>query len=134
MAIKKFLNGDKLLSTEIVSAGGVNLENLFKYSTDETPIGTWINGKTIYRRIYPVSLSAAGTYEIADVPTNMELAIRLYGWVTAYSNTNFRMLPMVGHDMNNMIRLDVTNRKIRIIQTDSWTGYNGYIIMEYTKK
>lgn len=104
------------------------------YSTDEQVIGTWIDGKTIYRRIYPVSLSAAGTHEIADVPTNMELAIRLYGWVTAYSNKNFRMLPMVGHDMNNMIRLDVTNRKIRITQTDSWTGYNGYIIMEYTKK
>lgn len=113
--------------------GGVNLENLFNYSTDETPIGTWINGDTIYRKVYPVSLQSAGTYNVADVPTDMKWAIRLYGWVTAYSNTNFRMLPMVGQDLNNMIRLDVNDRKIRIIQTDSWTGYQGYIIMEYTK-
>lgn len=43
------------------------------YSTEETRIGTWINGKPLYRRVFETSIAAMGSYEnIVSFPNSYE--------------------------------------------------------------
>lgn len=58
------------------------------YSTEETRIGTWIDGKPLYRRVFQVTCPPAGTYQVvipaSDIP-NIRIK-RMDGYL--YSNSN----------------------------------------------
>lgn len=58
------------------------------YSTEETRIGTWIDGKPLYRKVFQVTCPPAGAYQIvipsSDLP-NMRIK-RIDGYL--YSNSN----------------------------------------------
>ena len=69
----------------IVETGGtlarVNLATkVNRYSTSEIPVGTWIDGKTIYRKAWQFTVNAESysfasglTYSQIDTPIRMEL-------------------------------------------------------------
>ena len=67
----------KLLSSEIINEGGANLNNLFEYSTNETIVGTWINGKPIYQRVYTMNniTSSVDLGASIDVVVDMQMII-----------------------------------------------------------
>ena len=47
------------------------------YSTEETVVGTWIDGRNIYRKVF---VGSSGTYDVADL--NIEGPIRLEAYGT----------------------------------------------------
>ena len=102
------------------------------YSTTEKAIGTWINGKTIYRKVIQLSDTSASVTEItASVGVAIDTLIDLkfmfmYGAGTFYfSSWNYR-------------EVAVTNRRtgeIKVALSQTLVGYQtAFFIVEYTKQ
>lgn len=117
--------------------GGVNLENLFNYSTDETPIGTWINGKTIYRKV--INIGALPNAEQKVYTWNIPGIQDLVGYSAYAVNTNGNILglPYVYPSEQYMIYWItieyVAKGGIEIITGTDRRSFNGLVILEYTK-
>jgi hypothetical protein len=118
------------------------VNNATTYSTSETRIGTWIDGKPIYRRVVPFDASKVptnNTIEIADLSSwNIDLAITIRGFLGYYANqgdisTSFRPISLGGGGSDD-IRMDIDNKKLRIRTFSNWVGWNrNCAIIEYTK-
>lgn len=61
-------NDDELITIN------TKLTNLITYSTTETVVGTWIDGKPIYRKVYILSAIAGNnSYTLNSVPSNVDI-------------------------------------------------------------
>lgn len=70
---------------EKVSEALENVQSGEVYSTEETRIGTWIDGKPLYRKVFDVILpiaNASSSVEILKYDANIERVVRLYGVAT----------------------------------------------------
>lgn len=117
--------------------GGVNLENLFNYSIDETPIGTW-NGETLYRKVInigalPNASNKVYTWNIPDIKS--VIRYELYAYDNAQGSV--LSLPYIYPDVQYIdywITVEyVTPNSVQIIAHTNRSGFVGYIILEYTK-
>lgn len=79
------------------SANYVN--NLHTYSTNEIRIGTWIDGKPIYRKVFNIASPQSSNTNYVDVSGyNMDRVIRLYGY---YKNSTGTFdIPLTDSDSN----------------------------------
>lgn len=110
------------------------------YSTSELDTGgTWIDGKKIYKKTFSMGAlpSSGGSTTKSLSGTTFDTIIDIKG--IAYNSTagNYRLLPFVGVNLDDMLRMDVQNNNtIRIISSSNgqWSGYNNsYITLYYTK-
>jgi len=109
------------------------------YSTTETKIGTWINGKPIYRKVINVGNmpNTATTKTVASGITNMSYMIRMYGIAQSASGA-FIPLPDTYPASNSnvyaiRIMYDLSNNMVQIQTAADRSSYSGYVILEYTK-
>lgn len=104
------------------------------YSTTETVIGTWIDGKTLYRKVLTISnIPSQGGTLSANLGVSAE-ACMLRGFMKSKTTNGYaRPLPMVDSNQANNIRLDLNNNVVRLIIGATWDSYEAYIIAEYTK-
>lgn len=100
------------------------------YSTEEIRIGTWIDGKPLYRRVY-TGISAITTGEWwSPIQVDNASVITAFGWIV--SNTTKMMIP------NTQIRLGIIGGGVRFL-VDNATAVPGYnnkdymFVVEYTK-
>jgi hypothetical protein len=106
------------------------INGLKTYSTSEKRIGTWIDGKPIYRKVIELGSLPNNTYK--DVSTglthsNIRLT-KLYG--VCYTSTGDSQT-FIG-DMYTRFELRANNT-IRITTTANYSNYTSYAIIEYTK-
>lgn len=114
---------DAELNAKWAKAG--QIEN---YSTEEQIIGTWVNGKPIYRQIIPVTTSATNI-QIATIK-NMDDLVNLGG---AFRNGNDNQLPINYYYTTGIyLRTWIYNSTL-YNQAGDYVGYTGYVIVEYTK-
>lgn len=135
------LGGVKVgIGLSIASDGTLSSNSANVYSTDETVIGTWIDGKPLYRKVY------AGTYtERIAVDTWVEL-VDLTGLDYDYIRTHFDYHPY--EDANNVstsvhngnttapygVAQKVRGTKFMILVSPSPVAINKYYLtVEYTK-
>lgn len=107
------------------------------YSTEETKIGTWIDGKSLYRKVIIIKNTALskGNNSIAHGISNIDKAIRITGF-----NYNGAVLPYINLNADSSLKtatfitgIDSTNIIFRIIN-DNWGAQNNWcVIIEYTK-
>lgn len=104
----------------------VKLDNMYNYSTGEQVIGTWIDGKPIYRKYITISPSATLTKDswsiICDVSSlNIDSVINYRFW----RNNKTQIL--------NGFETNISNGNVVI-----WDAYNDSgiyaMLIEYTKK
>jgi hypothetical protein len=133
------------------SGGGSSTDT---YSTDEIAIGTWIDGKTIYRKIYDLGTLETSTtadykaspvtylgFTIGDlVDCRILLGHSSYGHrVFGYTNTNFIIPPPTTFadyikDVNKgTVSCIINPANFRVWSGNSYGGYNCKVIMDYTK-
>lgn len=81
-----------------VGSGGGNPKEV--YSTEETRIGTWIDGKPLYRKVFtsrfPSSMNS-GQSDVGKI-SNAETIVSLYGFGPDGDVENKYPLPSSGHD------------------------------------
>jgi hypothetical protein len=104
------------------------------YSTEEIRIGTWINGKPLYRKVFYIdSLPNKTSKSITHGITNIDKFINMYGIYATYT-TDYKTAMLVNdYNGDNYIRTTIDNSYIYISTSTDRSTLAGYIIVEYTK-
>lgn len=104
------------------------------YSTTETRIGTWLNGKPLYRRAMPVTTVAGQkVYDIAS--WKVEIPVNLYGYVMNNGDqrpVNFAIC-FTDNGPVYFVSCFYVADTIRLQSHSGYAGFSGYVILEYTK-
>ena len=110
------------------NAVNADLKNMNVYSTEEKIVGTWIDGKPIYRKCYNITL-AKGLVPI-DTIANVDTYLGCKGSYISSSN-NKLAIPWVGANTEYTdVLIDTSGN---VITTSSLTGTNCVIVIKYTK-
>ena len=160
--VKKIVDSDGnevKFKTVKESSGGSSGGASVVYSTDETAIGTWIDGKTMYRKVYQIPKldSVDGDFDRTDVNLNLEVdsIINIHP-IWKYGNNSGTVI--VGNyctlgvfndyntssmastlneqkksEMNVTYDFGANSKKIKIWRGSSARGYACTLIVEYTK-
>lgn len=136
------------------SGGGSSGGSTDVYSTEETAIGTWIDGSTIYRKVIEVGKLASvssGNYStvtttFSDVACGELLrmtGIIKYGTTTRIvvdgGFSNLQLNPSTTHStyINNVEKSRLTligsSTSVKLWYGADWGGYNYTLVVEYTK-
>lgn len=125
-------------------AGWQEVDDPNVYSTTETRIGTWIDGKPIYRKV--IDYFPTGTIgqdsAITDVlvPHNVSNLKQVVDCkMVSASSSGAGIFPHIGttdgkflNRGTSIVSFDTTILRLRIIN-DTWTSSHFYITIEYTK-
>ena len=107
------------------------------YSTEEQAVGTWIDGKTIYRKVINFgALPNATKKDVAHNISNLEQFTKIEGIATRQDDTKFtQSLPLVYKDIERNFNtpLGVDAQAVSIQTNEDRSMFNGYVILEYTK-
>lgn len=113
--------------------GGGGSSNV--YSLEETVIGTWINGKPLYRKVVFISeIGNAGNLEVPYNIPDVELI-----WVdetAAFAFASYETIPAsstYGGDLWIRAWTNMNLKVIRLRTPANLTGYSAYITLAYTK-
>ena len=126
-------NGQKVLNN-ITSVNEEAMKEIAKevYSTEEQVVGTWIDGKPIYRKVIMTTLNAKGA--ISTGISNMDWLVRATG--TALMSDGKIFLPLnFYNDATGWDSFHVSGHG-STIQYQRGTNYEvqrTYFILEYTK-
>ena len=110
-----------------------NIDSENSYSLEETKIGTWINGKPLYRKVIEAnSPTTANTWVITDISDlNIDEVITLNGFV--HSDTEAKILINTPNYFRSYIDLNDNIFRLRQDITSWTTNPPVYVTIEYTK-
>ena len=105
------------------------------FSSAETAIGTWIDGKPLYRKVFDTgTLPNNNTKTVSHGISNLKNTIHVYGAAKNTSNGITFPLPFPSTQANAPIYVYVDNYNIIIgTATDRTVFTESYIVLEYTK-
>ena len=112
--------------------------SLYNYSTSEQAIGTWIDGKTIYRKVITYNgtmPSSTGSVNIPHGITNVETWVNVNCYVHASSGNAVYNVPWI-NSYNNAsynIGLHVNATNIVLWCYGNFSNHTVHCILEYTK-
>lgn len=107
------------------------------YSTEETRIGTWIDGKPLYRKVASISLENNARDQqfnigLADVDVVTNHVVRVKrsvagnGWISdGYANSGVTLM--------SGVRTDNFNLWVSVVSFSDVSGQPAFAIVEYTK-
>ena len=136
---------DSLTSTSVTNAlsakqGKVLSERIIKnstYSAEDQAVGTWIDGKTIYRKVIVFgALPNATKKEVQHNISNISIFTKIEGIAIRNDKTKFtQSLPLVyqNAEMFYNTSLAVNNTIVEIQTANDRSMFNGYVTLEYTK-
>ena len=115
------------------------LTNMNTYSTsNEIAVGTWIDGKTIYRKTFYIATLPNNNYvNVAHNIANMDEITNIYGIMRTPSNHTTVAFNFAGqsalYGTGNVLLIRADRTNIVIGTTTNWSSNVAYITMEYTK-
>ena len=124
-------------TTDTYSCNYINKARLEEYSTTEKIIGTWIDGKPIYRKVLN-SVGLAGNTK-KSIAYNIDNLDKI--WIEngfAINALRIVTVPMVGYNGNLSEKVDVWIEKqenvVKLYANGGWgNDWTFYIIINYTK-
>jgi hypothetical protein len=114
------------------TTNATNIENLGAYSTTEIVVGTWTDGKPLYRKIYTVGALKNNGSTVLNFSS--EIRVKTFDVFCSNGNYTFK-LPVVGTNyIATFYRVDTNINLIEIQTTSDRTSYtDNYAIVYYTK-
>ena len=103
------------------------------YSYDETPIGTWVSGKPIYRKSFNYT-ATTGEVIVADLSSlNIDTVCHMYGNFKD-GNALIESIPFYLHSAYTVVPFyKLADKSLRLtVNISNLTG-TGVVIIEYTK-
>lgn len=129
------LSGSSTTDAPSVHAVNEKIDSLNVYSTSEHRIGTWIDGKPLYRKVVNFgALPNSTTKTVAHNISNIDSIIFVKGMAKSTSDT-YWVLPFLfeGSQSQYNIRTFVNTTNIQMLCDDDRSSYTAYITIEYTK-
>lgn len=117
-----------------IPAGWEQTEELNTYSTEEQRIGTWIDGKPLYRKTLVYNGAVTGANYIDLTSLNYEfIVIKEASFIR--SNFIFSPVRYNAQSANDLIEvfIDNTQKKMNINIGSAWNNTNCYVTIQYTK-
>lgn len=119
------------------------LNDKFNYTQEEQRIGTWIDGKPIYRKVIKVTSidNSSNNYDVAISISNLNEIVNIGGTIKT-SNNAYKPVTVIYTDNSNAISSHysfsvyaITNSYISLSYGNWWKTIfdKAYIILEYTK-
>lgn len=118
------------------STGGSSLDI---YSTEETRIGTWIDGKPFYRRVFTFHIENEADYNSRRIPTDLDYVFKIHriSGIKFIDTDPDLAIPITNYDTGSPARSGIIsikyNEKLAFQVYGLTTGDNYEIILEYTK-
>ena len=136
------LNSYSSSKAKSYSANYVN--GLNTYSTTETKIGKWIDGKPIYRKVIKVTSidSSSNNYDVTISISNLNEIVNIGGTIKMTGTNTYKPVTTIFTDNSNAISsifsfsvYAITNSYISLSYGNWWKTIfdKAYIILEYTK-
>ena len=117
------------------STDKAKLDNGEVYSTTETRIGTWIDGKPLYRKVFTLTniVSSTSNTDFVDLASmHVKGVVHLYGIYDAVGIGQFP-IPLTDSDQNYCVLFVNYANQIRGRFVNAAPTINAKIIIEYTK-
>jgi len=118
--------------------GIANADKLSTYSTSETKIGTWIDGKPLYRKVYTGTKVSGSNKTISLSNLNIDY-VNFYGFIYGNQGTTegaYQFPINYYENPNSFIRANIHRKYMNLtIVSAASTYFNGdyKIVVEYTK-
>ena len=112
------------------------LKSDMAYSTEEKEVGTWIDGKPIYRKVIDFGILPNSTNkEVQHNISNLQNFVKIDGIAIRNDNNFWQAIPLTyrSADTGYNTALTVTQSKVVITCDADRSMFNGYVILEYTK-
>ena len=128
--------GQEKVLNNITSVNEKAMKEIAKevYSTEEQVVGTWVDGKPIYRKV--IDFGALPNSTLKQVPhgiSDIDAIVSLNG-VTFAKNKTATPIPYVYTDSINTVSLFLEGTNVCIQTFGDKTSYiNTYVTLEYTK-
>ena len=103
-------------------------KNFNKYSTTEEVIGTWIDGKPIYRKVIQTT-----AYDGQVILSDANCTLVRYEWYTQIDGVKFIKMPAPNTGNAALWQLDNGNVVFNFPSSSSVAGKQATCILEYTK-
>ena len=126
MGYPTLLNGKRI-------SGGYNHD----YSTSEHIIGTWIDGKTIYEKVFDFGALPNNTLKSVDSGiTGIDKVIKVNGFAEK-SDVTINVPYIEANSSNSKSTIDIwynkSTNKVEINANFNASSFYGYITVQYTK-
>ena len=125
---------DSLTSNSTTDAPSINAVNeRFTYSTEEKVIGTWIDGKPLYRKVFEYTLgSTTSSWRTIGTIPNIDFPVRMYGMF--YHGNDKYPFPRSYNNEEITLYCDTSSKLFREQHNYSYANnLPSYVIIEYTK-
>ena len=124
---------DNLNSTSSTNALSAKQGKLLgSYSTTETVVGTWIDGKPLYRKVIDFGTLPDNTLKnVAHNISNLKQIVKLEGFAGSNQNSGGITLP---HATNSPTALFADDTNVSVLTTNDRTSYTKtFVYVTYTK-
>lgn len=102
------------------------------YASDETVIGTWINGKPLYRQVLDVTLTPNSTNNFTVTnSSNFEVVTKVDGITRITRPNGWVPVNFYNDNQHNFAFFNLDNNRLEL--GNSWYANRAIIIIEYTK-
>lgn len=104
------------------------------YSTEEQVIGTWIDGKPLYRKV--INCGQPNNNSLKQISTNItscDCITRIDGILIKSDRDAQLKIPYITGTKYLEIDVMKSGTQIRMLTNDTWDDYTAYAILEYTK-
>lgn len=112
------------------------IEEKQTYSTEEIRIGTWIDGKPLYRKVFTGTTTndmISSSQIIANFSTTF-VPVKTNGYISNYTNNGSFIQIGQYYGANDYTYYIINPGQIKVrISLDAYVGRNIIFIMEYTK-
>ena len=128
-----YIIGTKFNSTEIYKETSV-LSKAFNYSLEEQCIGSWINGKPLYEKIFSnITMSSNSSIEIDISDLNYETVVNIDGRVLNAEYNHW--LGLSNYYASNIFVAEYVNNNSKVINIHNYNRpiADGYVTIQYTK-
>ena len=126
-----------IMDGKTASEAFAELNSKLIFNTAETAIGTWTDGRTIYRKCFIIGqLANATSTTRAHGISNLDRPVHLYGSAkdTTLSSNFTVSLPYVSStDVTKQINIGANNTNIVLYHAAGNNKYSAVVIMEYIK-
>ena len=112
------------------------INGLNTYSTTEQRIGTWIDGKPLYRKVLQSSSITLNDGVVLSTISNIDKVCNMRGMISSSTGFNqpIGMIYIDTFDRNNYIWLDKGTGEVKYRLKSGWNAINYImVVVEYTK-